>query len=59
MVGGEKAGADNLFREDLQFDVADDWNAAPCYGGCPEGGAVRNFAFDGWEVWMGRGEEVE
>ena len=47
------------FREDFEPDVADDGDAAPGYGGGPEGGVVGDAAGDGGEVGVRGGEEVE
>jgi hypothetical protein len=50
---GYKSGADDLLRENLQLDVADEWDAAPCYWSGPEGSTVGNSALDSGEVGMG------
>lgn len=47
------------FREDEEVDVADEGDAAPGYGGGPEGGAVGDAAGDGGEVGVCGGEEME
>lgn len=50
---------DNALREDFQPHVADEWETAPCDGGCVEGGGVGDAAGDGGEMRVGGGEEVE
>jgi hypothetical protein len=50
---------DHAFTEDDEADVADDRDAAPGNGCCPEGGVIGDLAGYGGKVWMGGREEVE
>ena len=43
-------GADHAFGEDLEFDVADERDTTPGYGGGPEGGGVGDTPGDGGEM---------
>lgn len=61
-VGGRRCGEavfNDSLAENYEFDVADDGDAAPGYGGGPEGGVVGDAAGDGGEVRVRGGEEVQ
>ena len=52
-------GLDHTLAEDDELDVADDGDAPPCHGSCPEGGVIGDTAGDSGEVRVRGGEEVK
>lgn len=58
--GVEKSSrANDSFTQDLEFDVADEWDATPCDGDSPQGCAIESPPFDDGEVGMCGWKKVE
>ena len=55
----DRSCADDAFTQDLQLDISQQGKATPCYRDGPERGSVQRPAFNGGEVWVRRGKEVE